>query len=373
MEDGRLNILTRGTRPFRVVEEQDDLPYPAGDVEFLDDREEAPDASTVEAAHEAYAELVEQATDNAAPRPRSSAAMTAYEMAATVDFGLEAKQGLLDLRSENARLRLVTRLFRAARQAAGLRRARAGAGALEREGCASAERSRHEPLATCLTNNAPPTPPAALSRCPRSARCRPRGAPSRSGPSRGPAGVAGRAWRTSRGRAEAPGRRAASGSDRSRSRPPLQFTKPPSETRSVRRAPGIEPVRCTTNRSADGVPQPPAAPPRRARRPRASHHHQPRSRRLAQEARHGETPSRRPSSAAGSKPCVSIAAAHAHILSSSSSRASVRSSASDRLKRSGRPGASSGSASSAGSAPKLARPRAGSPSAAAETSSESPV
>jgi hypothetical protein len=40
--------------------------------------------------------------------------MSAYEMAATVDFGLAAKQGLLDLRSENARLRLVTRLFRAA-------------------------------------------------------------------------------------------------------------------------------------------------------------------------------------------------------------------------------------------------------------------
>jgi hypothetical protein len=35
-------------------------------------------------------------------------------MAATVDFGLDAKQGLLDMRSENARLRLVTRLFRAA-------------------------------------------------------------------------------------------------------------------------------------------------------------------------------------------------------------------------------------------------------------------
>jgi hypothetical protein len=40
--------------------------------------------------------------------------LSAYEMAATVDFGLDAKQGLLDLRSENARLRLVTRLFRAA-------------------------------------------------------------------------------------------------------------------------------------------------------------------------------------------------------------------------------------------------------------------
>jgi hypothetical protein len=41
-------------------------------------------------------------------------AMSAYEMAATVEFGLEAKQGLLDLRSETSRMRLVTRLFRGA-------------------------------------------------------------------------------------------------------------------------------------------------------------------------------------------------------------------------------------------------------------------
>ena len=40
--------------------------------------------------------------------------MTAYDMAATVDFGLEAKQGLLELRSENARLRLLAQLMRAA-------------------------------------------------------------------------------------------------------------------------------------------------------------------------------------------------------------------------------------------------------------------
>ena len=43
MDDGRLNILTRGTRPFRLVERQDDLPYPAGTVEFLGDRAEEPD------------------------------------------------------------------------------------------------------------------------------------------------------------------------------------------------------------------------------------------------------------------------------------------------------------------------------------------
>ena len=60
-----------------------------------------------------YAELVEQATDNEIDNEQL-ALMSAYEMAATVDFGLDAKQGLLELRAENARLRLVARLFRAA-------------------------------------------------------------------------------------------------------------------------------------------------------------------------------------------------------------------------------------------------------------------
>ena len=113
MEDGRMNILTRGTRPFRVVERQEQLPYPAGVVEFLDDRDEPLDAGTLATARETYAELVEQATDRR-PDEEELASMGAYDMAATVDFGLEAKQGLLDLRSENARLRLVTRLFRSA-------------------------------------------------------------------------------------------------------------------------------------------------------------------------------------------------------------------------------------------------------------------
>jgi Lon protease-like protein len=113
-EDGRMDILTRGTRPFRLVEAHDDhLPYPSGTVEWLDDKSEQLDAATVDAAHEAYATLVQQATDAEPERDRLDA-MSAYDMAATVDFGLEAKQGLLSLRSENARLRLVTRLLRAA-------------------------------------------------------------------------------------------------------------------------------------------------------------------------------------------------------------------------------------------------------------------
>jgi Lon protease-like protein len=113
MDDGRMNILTRGTRPFRIIDEQHDFAYPAGTVEFLTDKAERADAKTQTAAHEAYGALIVLATDSE-PDPEELATMTAYEMAATVDFGLDAKQGLLDLRSENARLRLVTRLFRAA-------------------------------------------------------------------------------------------------------------------------------------------------------------------------------------------------------------------------------------------------------------------
>lgn len=113
MDDGRMNLLTRGTRPVRVLERQAHLPYPAGVVEFVADRDEQPDPDLAAIAHEAYAELVKRATD-AEPDEEELAAMSAYAMAATVDFGLDAKQALLDLRSENARLRLVTRLFRAA-------------------------------------------------------------------------------------------------------------------------------------------------------------------------------------------------------------------------------------------------------------------
>lgn len=112
-DDGRINVLTRGTRVLRVIGELDDIPYPAGSVEFLTDVPEEADDAVREAAQAAYVALVEEATDKVL-EPDEVAVLTAYEMAATVDFGTEAKQNLLDLRSENARLRLVTRLFRAA-------------------------------------------------------------------------------------------------------------------------------------------------------------------------------------------------------------------------------------------------------------------
>jgi Lon protease-like protein len=111
--DGRTNVLTRGTRPFRVLARREDRAFPAGDVEWLEDRPETPDEEAAEEAREAYRVLVREAADRELEDDELQA-MDAFAMAATVDFGLEAKQGLLELRSETARLRLVTRLLLAA-------------------------------------------------------------------------------------------------------------------------------------------------------------------------------------------------------------------------------------------------------------------
>jgi Lon protease-like protein len=127
MDDGRLNILARGTRPFRLVERQDELPYPAGVVEFLSEHNEQANPETGRAARELYGELVEQATDRRLEESDLQQ-MDAYAMAATVELDLDAKQELLELRSENARMRLLAPLLREAiKRLALAERAQAGA------------------------------------------------------------------------------------------------------------------------------------------------------------------------------------------------------------------------------------------------------
>ena len=113
MDDGRLNILARGTRPFRLLERQDNLQYPAGVIELLADEQEQPDGEAAQAARELYAELVEEATDRQLEDDELQA-MDAYRMAGTVEFDPDAKQELLELRSEDARMRLLAQLLRAA-------------------------------------------------------------------------------------------------------------------------------------------------------------------------------------------------------------------------------------------------------------------
>ena len=110
MDDGRMNIVVQGRQPFRLLRRVEDLPYPAGDIELLEDGDEQVDGEVRARAQQRYADLVARATDS---RPEDSdlEGLDAYAMAASVDFGPKAKQALLELRSEQERLAKVAELF----------------------------------------------------------------------------------------------------------------------------------------------------------------------------------------------------------------------------------------------------------------------
>jgi Lon protease-like protein len=112
-DDGRMNVLVVGARPFRLLRRIEEMAFPAGDVELLADFAPDGDPDLREQAQARYAELVEAATEEK-PDLGEIAELDAYGMAATVEHPPEAKQALLELRAENDRLRMVEEMFRTA-------------------------------------------------------------------------------------------------------------------------------------------------------------------------------------------------------------------------------------------------------------------
>ena len=108
-EDGRMNIVVEGATPFRLERRIGELAYPAGDIELLDD-DPGTDEAALERARTSYADLVEQVTETR-PEPEALAELDAYGMAATLEIAASAKQALLELRSEPARLEQLEALF----------------------------------------------------------------------------------------------------------------------------------------------------------------------------------------------------------------------------------------------------------------------
>ena len=109
-DDGRLNILVTGGTPFRLLRRIDELAYPAGDVELIDTGGYGDEALLAE-ARERYGDLVERVTDE---RPDEDAleGLDAFGMAATIEFDARSKQELLEIASEDERLKTVAELFR---------------------------------------------------------------------------------------------------------------------------------------------------------------------------------------------------------------------------------------------------------------------
>jgi Lon protease-like protein len=113
-DDGRLNILVTGERPFQVLDRFEQVEYPAGEVRPISADEEPldEDAEAAEIARGAFAELVRRVSGDP-PDPDELAAEDAYGIAARVELPAETKQRLLELRSEPERMRLLGNALRA--------------------------------------------------------------------------------------------------------------------------------------------------------------------------------------------------------------------------------------------------------------------
>ncbi len=113
-EDGRLEIVTHGTRRFQLQGEVEEDEFPAAPVRWLADDPLSPhdDDTDDEGALGLFAELAERVTGSVPDLGDEGEA--SFRIAARVAFGGAAKQGLLELRSEAKRLDLLERLLRAA-------------------------------------------------------------------------------------------------------------------------------------------------------------------------------------------------------------------------------------------------------------------
>jgi Lon protease-like protein len=102
-DDGRLNIVVTGERPFRVLDRFEAHEFPAGEVEPIDAAPEVTGAADAHSAREAFAELVERVGGE---RPDDDALeeLDSYAIAARVELPNETKQRLLELRSEPERM-----------------------------------------------------------------------------------------------------------------------------------------------------------------------------------------------------------------------------------------------------------------------------
>jgi Lon protease-like protein len=108
-DDGRLNIIVTGERPFRVLDRYEASEFPAAEVAPVEPgtaEEAEPDADAAQAAREAFATLVRKVSDSETD-PGDLEELDSYGIAARVELPPETKQKLLELRSEPERMRVL--------------------------------------------------------------------------------------------------------------------------------------------------------------------------------------------------------------------------------------------------------------------------
>ena len=114
-DDGRLNVLVEGGERFRVERLTRGRSFMTAEVEPLEDEWGEPDENAAARATEAFRALAAVAGAEA-EMPDVESGRLSFAVAARVEIAADAKQELLELRSENARLERLRELLDATRE-----------------------------------------------------------------------------------------------------------------------------------------------------------------------------------------------------------------------------------------------------------------
>jgi len=122
LDEGELNIVVEGRERFRLLELTTGRSFTTGIVEPVNDADEPAQEADVDRALELFGTLVEVA-ETPIDMPEQSSAQLDFELAARVDFDVEAKQELLAMTSPQRRMRRLIDLLELALEATQIERA----------------------------------------------------------------------------------------------------------------------------------------------------------------------------------------------------------------------------------------------------------
>jgi ATP-dependent Lon protease len=116
LEDGSMNIVVEGGERFRLLELTTGRSFTTGIVEPVLDDDEPAASDDVDRALELFSELAE-VSDSDVDMPDSLSPLLDFELAARVEFAVEAKQELLATTSPRARMAALVGLLENALEA----------------------------------------------------------------------------------------------------------------------------------------------------------------------------------------------------------------------------------------------------------------
>jgi ATP-dependent Lon protease len=111
--DGRMNVITQGTRRFRVLERLDIHPYITGIVEEVDDEPEMPDLALSGQVQDLYREALKLSLGWFKPKKEEDVDLSelSYVVAASLNLPLPEQQTILEMRSVNGRLEAISKIL----------------------------------------------------------------------------------------------------------------------------------------------------------------------------------------------------------------------------------------------------------------------